>query len=175
MFENRQVGSIVVAASIVAIAANVCYLRWPRQRPPVAARVQTLGRALSLPHRHPLGSAATVVLFVSSSCHFCAQSGTFYKRLTAARDPAKFAVIVAVPQGAETREDALEFLSAHGLTAEEELSVSYPDLGVRATPTVVLLDASGRNQGTWTGLLSGEKEAEVLSRLKILCPGCRTD
>ncbi|HEX8686998.1 MAG TPA: hypothetical protein VF654_10865, partial [Pyrinomonadaceae bacterium] len=48
----------------------------------------------------------------------------------------------------------------------EVRQAAFKDLGVRGTPTLLLVNGEGVVTGSWFGKLSPEKEEEVLGRLK---------
>src|SRR5215204_4368903 len=93
----------------------------------------------------------TLVMVLSTTCHFCTESGPFYKRLVEARsDKKKVRVVAVFPQG-ET--DARQYLEKLGVVADEIRSAPPMSLGVRGTPTLILTDSKGSAVNTWIGKL----------------------
>jgi hypothetical protein len=102
---------------------------------------------------------------LSKNCHYCTESGPFYRRLVqqaATNDHNR--VIAAFPQDVTAGRD---YLTSLDISIDEIMQVSPVDVGTRATPTLVLVDNHGVVKDVWVGKLSSEKEAEVLARLKV--------
>jgi len=107
--------------------------------------------------------ANTVLLYLSSSCRFCTASMPFYAKLASARNEGDFEIVVV---GSEPRESLTAYVLQHGLDAGGIVSVARGSFKSSGTPTVVIVDRSGRVQGAWTGLL-GDQEREVRQRLGV--------
>ena len=108
-------------------------------------------------------SDKTLVMVLSTGCHFCTESGPFYKRLMEARaDKKKVRVVAVFPQ---TPEEGREYLEKLGVVADEIRTATPMSLGVRGTPTLILTDSKGAAVNTWIGKLPTTKEDEVLKVL----------
>jgi len=62
------------------------------------------------------------------------------------------------------------FLHALHLEIADVRQASFADLGVSATPTLILVNSSGQVEASWVGKLSAQQEAEVFSKLKVTRP-----
>ena len=102
----------------------------------------------------------TLVLALSSSCHFCSESAPFYKRLIL--DKGSTRIVAVLPQPVE---EAKGYLQRLGVSADEIRQLPLGDIGIRGTPTLLLVDASGIVKERWVGRLPTEQEASVLSAL----------
>jgi len=104
----------------------------------------------------------TLVLAISTACHFCKESEPFYRRL---RDEVgKGLKLVAVlPQPAT---EAEQYLKEQGIRVDQVQHVSLDDVGVRGTPTMLLVNEKGTVTRVWVGKIRDEEQAEVLSVLK---------
>ena len=60
-----------------------------------------------------------------------------------------------------------EYLKDLGLSIEEVKQASFKSIGVRATPTFILVDSAGIVTSSWVGRLAASEESEVLSRLQV--------
>lgn len=110
---------------------------------------------------HPHG---TLVLFISSRCHFCSDSMPFYRHLvTARRQPTVSPSLIAV--GYESAESLREYLSAHNVALDGEFELGDQVSELAATPTLVLVDASSRVLRVWTGELPPDEQADVERRV----------
>jgi hypothetical protein len=130
-------------------------------------------KAPPLPGAIQTGKSATVVLFISQHCPFCAQSMPFYERLSRLRAASSndFALLAYVPEG-EKPTSGVAYLGRRGVTTDSVGAASFPDIGVKGTPTVLLLDATGRVRAAWVGALMPKEEKDVLSRIRQLCGKC---
>jgi thioredoxin-related protein len=103
----------------------------------------------------------TLLLALSTTCHFCTDSSPFYVRLTKV---AKSAHLIAVfPQSTE---DGKQYLNSHGVGIEDVHQSTMGSLGVQGTPTLILVDDKGVVLNSWVGKLPADREAEVLSQLE---------
>jgi len=59
-----------------------------------------------------------------------------------------------------------KYLSDLGVTVDEVQQARLDSIGVMATPTLILANADGAVVESWTGKLPGEKESELLAKLK---------
>lgn len=103
----------------------------------------------------------TVLLVVRSSCVFCSQSMSFYKRLAELRHKkgTDFRVVGLTTEPVEVGE---RYFSKNGVSLDTVASYEDVEFRVRATPTVILVDHDGRVIRSWVGLLSGIHEEEVV-------------
>ena len=120
-----------------------------------------VGREIRLPGADWQAAPVSVLLQISSTCHFCNDSMPFYRRLMAARQAstAKVPVIVASA-------DAVAVMRQH--LADEQVSVDkvlhsrLEGFGV-VTPTVYIVDAKGMVKRVFVGELDSAGQKELLS------------
>jgi hypothetical protein len=109
-------------------------------------------------------STKSVVLALSDQCHFCSESAPFYRRLTTElAQRGDIRVIAVFPQQVG---DSKQYLSKLGVPISDVRQATLDSLGVRGTPTLMIVDKNGKVQESWVGRLSPDKESEVLSRIK---------
>jgi hypothetical protein len=120
---------------------------------------------------------ATLVLFVSKDCHFCAASVPFYQRLAAVRSASSghLKMVAAVPQATETESDARGYFSGHGIALDGAQPTPFRAIGLIATPTLALVGSNGIITDVWTGKLPPDKEAEVIRRVGAVCRECNPE
>ena len=153
-FEKASLILMSVAA-LGVIVANV-YGRVVNRQPsaPRAATIEQrfADKKLPITIESSVGSAATVVLFISKDCHFCAESMVFYDRLTKAKPASSLGLVVvaAVPLP-QTRQEGQAYFSQKNVAVDEVVPVDFSALGITGTPTLVLLDGSGRVSTSWVG------------------------
>jgi len=102
----------------------------------------------------------TLVLALSSNCHFCTESAPFYKQL--AQSKGNTHLVAVLPQSLA---DGREYLENLGVSVDEVKQLSLDKIGVSGTPTLLLVDTSGVVKNSWVGKLSPQQEANVLSVL----------
>jgi hypothetical protein len=103
----------------------------------------------------------TLLLALSTTCHFCTQSGPFYQRVAKEHGDAR--LIVLVPQVVE---EGQAYLKRLGVGIADVRQVPFDDLGLHGTPTLVLVDSNGSVADAWVGALTPSKENDVISSLK---------
>jgi thiol-disulfide isomerase/thioredoxin len=121
-----------------------------------------VGEQMSLPGVHWSSYPVSVVLVLSPTCHFCADSMPFYRRLAKAHDrnrgvPAMVVSTAASVDGMRTE------LTRNGISVDTVLNTGPAILGVRATPTIFVVDAKGTVRGVFVGELNSADEAKVLN------------
>jgi hypothetical protein len=128
--------------------------------PQTAAREAVVGKPLSAPGLTFPRERPTVVLALSTGCHFCRDSESFYRQLST-RASGKVDVVAVFPQALP---EAKAYAHDH-IPAVMVLSAPLSSIHVMATPTVLLISRNGKVQDAWVGRLSEPREREVLSRI----------
>lgn len=135
-------------------------------RPDTSASTSTLtpvGKALPLENIDWKASKKTLVLYLSTSCHFCNESSPFYRRLVEkAVDNRGLKLVAVMP---EDTSEARNHLQELGVNISDVYSAEFGSIGVNATPTLLLVDDSGTISDMWRGKLTSQKETEVLDKL----------
>lgn len=122
------------------------------------------GTKLSLSGVEWGGRRHTLVLVLSTNCHFCTESAPFYQSLV--QEKARHGdvgLLAVLPQGVE---ESQKYLGEHGITTDVVRQAALDAVNVRGTPTLILVDRNGSVIESWVGKLPPEKEAEVLDRLQ---------
>src|SRR5579871_539591 len=127
------------------------------------------GQLVSLPGQ-ALAGKSTLVMALSVGCHFCQDSVPFYQKLSAFKNSSPGLRMVAVfPQPTA---EAIAYLKKQGIAVDAVASLPLGQVGVRGTPTLLLLDEQSKVHEVWEGKLNDKQETEVISSLKKVCPGC---
>jgi hypothetical protein len=61
--------------------------------------------------------------------------------------------------------EAEAYLKGEGVTVDEVRQATLSELEINGTPTLLLLDRSGRVKHVWLGKLPSEKESDVVTTL----------
>ena len=99
----------------------------------------------------------TLIIVLQSDCPYCEQSRPFYERLP--RDTSA-QIVIAAPLGDTDIESYRELIEPDDL-----VFIESGVLPVGGTPTLLLVDAEGRVDAAWIGLLDSGREAEVMDAL----------
>lgn len=137
-------------------------------RSKMAQKESLVGTTVSLPGLDWAGNGQTLLLVLAKGCHFCSESASFYKQIALAAAQHKgFRVIALFPQD---ESEARDYLSKIEVPIDEVRQVSIDKIGVRGTPTLLLVDKTGVIKDAWLGRLQPDKEAEVLE--EVACREC---
>jgi len=120
-----------------------------------------VGREVKLPGADWQTAPVSVLLQISSTCHFCNESMPFYKQLLAARQAhaAKVPVIVVSRDAVPVMQKHLE---DQQVTVDRVLHSRLESLGT-FTPTVYVVDSKGFVKRVFIGKLDSSGEKELLS------------
>jgi thiol-disulfide isomerase/thioredoxin len=156
---------ILVAVLLgVVLVRNHLQPKLPALPQSAANRPIPPGTKLSLAGVDWKGNGRTVVLALSTGCHFCTESAPFYQRVAQERAKAGHLRLVAVFP--ESVSEGQKYLSNLGVTVDEVRQARLDSIGVIGTPTLIMTDGEGAVAESWRGKLSSEKESEVLRRFR---------
>lgn len=130
------------------------------------------GTLLALPLSYDFASKErTLILALQEGCSYCEESMPFYRELSAIVTPdcSDVGIVAALPHP-RLASDSL--LARYGLDLPRLTDVSLESLGVPGTPTLMLVDPSGKVLDVWVGRLSREREREVMAALQPV-PTCK--
>ena len=123
------------ANAAIVVSAVVGIGVWLRSSKPLPAspaidqfRAQVpsvIGTRIELPGVNWGAHPATLVVAISSSCHFCVASMPFYRELTQSLHPAP--VVIAMPQSPAAAE---AFLRLYAITPSHTVSIPLPTIDV---------------------------------------------
>ncbi|HEX8150573.1 MAG TPA: hypothetical protein VF591_25540 [Pyrinomonadaceae bacterium] len=88
----------------------------------------------------------TLLLALSTACHFCTESGPFYQRLV--RERGETRLVALVPQA---EEEGQAYLRGLGVGIDEVRHIGFRDMGLTGTPTLLLVDEKGVVSDVWVG------------------------
>lgn len=104
----------------------------------------------------------TLLVVVSSGCHFCSESAPFYRRLLHEVAGGQVRLVAVLPQQID---EAKAYLTSLNVPIDEIRQAPLSSLGVSGTPTLILVNNTGVVTESWLGKLPPDKEYEVVSRL----------
>jgi hypothetical protein len=119
------------------------------------------GDAVNLPGIDWRENGRTLLLALSTTCHFCTESGPFYRRIGEGRGDTR--LVALFPQGVG---EGRRYLRELGVEVNEVGQASLGDLGLSGAPTLIMVDGGGKVLKTWVGLLPSDAEKGVLDLLR---------
>jgi hypothetical protein len=107
----------------------------------------------------------TLVMALSTQCHFCSESAGFYQRLLPAATVSKVPVVAVFPQPTN---EAREYWTSRGLPLSGVALKQAPmeRIQVSGTPTLIVVDRKGLILRAWAGKLPAQGEAEVIKAIQ---------
>lgn len=160
---GANVAIIIVAALLGLVVIKNYLIATPEPKADSVAdnaepRNQT---KISIPDVNWLKNGQTLVLAVSTVCHFCTESGPFYQRLAKARGRTQLLAVLPQPI-----DEGKRYLEKLGVSVDEIKQASLSSIDVRGTPTLLLVNSDGVVVNTWVGKLQVAGEAEVLGKMQ---------
>jgi hypothetical protein len=159
-----NIATIGVAVLLSAVLVKAYLLPAPSSRVPPAVAATSVGTSLKrqLPGVDWGKNGRTLVLAISTQCHFCKDSTPFYRKLQ--EQVGKSLKTVAVlPQPVPESE---QYLSGEGVHVDQVKQATMSGLGVRGTPTMLLVNGAGVVTKIWVGKIQPEQEQQVLTALR---------
>ena len=151
---TANVGIIIVA---VILIGNFVSSKWRTKR---ELDKLTAGMKVSI-SGVKWEDGTTLVLALQKGCRYCDESAPFYRRLWQQRSGTEPRMIAVVPGD---KAEVARYLQELGVLADGIVNVSLADIHVSATPTLFLVDRSGRVSHVWVGKLDSNRENEVIQR-----------
>jgi thiol-disulfide isomerase/thioredoxin len=155
------VGSVLVIAIALLVGAAVVksYFFAPDQ-PIITAEDLPPGTRVPLPGVK--WQARSVVLALSTRCHYCSEEAPFYRRLADSAASHGVQLVAVFPEAVEEGRKYLDGLGVAVGRIEQAHAVLRL---VKGTPTVLIVDRDGKVEQSWRGQLRSDREAQVLAAL----------
>ena len=131
--------------------------------PPSSTKRSSLqpGTKVSLPGVDWSKNSRSVVLALSTTCHFCSESGPFYQELERQK-PSNVGLIAVLPQPVE---DSRNYLNKLGVKTANLVQSPLSSIGVSGTPTLLVVDQNGSLIASWAGKLPDDEVAHVMAQI----------
>ena len=157
---------VVCAIAAVVLVRNQFFPPAPGRMPGGPPQVEKGERFDQLKAVVPAGSDRALVVAVSPTCHFCNDSMPFYKKLIDQRNQKNSGVkvIAAVPSEQAKAEESQKFASA-GAQPDGMVHMDFSSIKVPGTPTLLLVDNSGKVLDVWVGKQDEKGEKDILEAL----------
>jgi thioredoxin-related protein len=105
----------------------------------------------------------TLLLVMDTECSYCAASAPFYQQIV--RENAqkrKVQLIAVLPQDVA---NSKQYLNHLGVPIDEVRQSALDPLGVKGTPTLILINDKAEVVRSWPGKLTPEEEKDVLRQI----------
>lgn len=164
--ETTANAATVVAAVLLSVVLVKAYLL-PRPKPVLtvnpSAPELTQGKNIdaSLLGVDWAKNHRTLVMAISTTCHFCKDSIPFYRKLGETGTDVKMVAVLPQPVS-----EGKEYLKGEGVHVDEVRQVPLNTLGVRGTPTLLLINDAGVVTDVWVGKLQPDQETQVLTAIE---------
>ena len=161
---TADIATLAAAVLLTAVLVKGYFL--PSAPPSVPLSSTSVTTGVSLQSRLPgvdfRKNGRTLLLAISTTCHFCMESEPFYRKL---RDEAGkgLKTVAVLPQPTTESE---QYLNGEGVHVDQVRQAELSSLGVQGTPTLLLVDGAGVVTKVWVGKLKPEQEQEVIATLK---------
>lgn len=156
-----SLATILVSLLLSAVLIKVFLLPQPGPPPNPAQPHPGMSLKQSLPGVDWAKNKLTLVLAISTQCHFCTESAPFFQRIQ--KERAKDLKLVAVlPQAVD---EARKYLEGEGVQVDDVKQAPIASIGVTGTPTMLLVNASGVVTNVWVGRLEPGQQGQVLDVL----------
>jgi hypothetical protein len=153
--------AVLIASLALILAVGYSYVVSSRS-PQTSLAVLPKGTKVRISGVEWSNSPRTIVLALSSHCHFCTASANFYRRLQEVARARGVPILAVLPQPTD---EAQSYLKSLGVPIAVVKQAPLDSLGVSATPTLIMVDSAGIVTDSWTGQLPPNIEKEVISKL----------
>ena len=153
-----------IAVIIAAIALCAVLVRNQFFTPQESGSPKSLqGATIDLASLTSSPSRRNLVMFISETCHFCEQEMPFYRTLRE-KLPSQASLLAVFPP---QEPDPDKFLAAKAVKVDHVSgSTALAEIGVRGTPTLLLVDDRGKVVRAWVGAQPAEEHAKIVESVK---------
>jgi len=134
----------------------------PDLKPRTNSQITPVGQAVPIQGIDWKKNKKTLMLYISTKCHFCTESAPFYQRLVKEHSSKDVNFMAVLPQSVD---EGKVYLKGLGANIENVYNAQLNSIGVTATPTLLLVDENGVVSDMWRGKLSDDREKEVITKL----------
>jgi hypothetical protein len=159
-----NLSTIIVSLLLSIVLIKVFFL--PQGRPAASAAKPQVAKGTSLKGSLPGvdwdKNGRTLVLAISTRCHFCTDSAPFFQRISKER-PESTKLLAVLPQAVD---ESRKYLEQEGVRVDDVRQAQLDSIKVSGTPTLLLVDNAGTVADVWVGKLEPGQEEDVLRVLR---------
>ena len=157
----ETIANIAVIVAALVLVVFVGRQEWERHRAARTPAERLVGTRVQLPGIQFGGQNKTLVIAISANCHFCRDSEPFYKQLVA-QTQGRLQVVAVLPQPQTEAENYVHNAIAPSVHV---VSSQLNAIGVIGTPTLLLVDGSGKVRKAWVGFLDAAGRQQMQAQL----------
>ena len=154
-----NIAVIVTSVALLGFLGNSWYESHYAPQPPQAGAL--IGTTVHLSGVDFAQQGKTLLIAISTTCHFCRDSEPFYRQLAKAGN-FKTHLVAVLPQ---PQSDAESYVHSSIAPSLQVVSASLDTMGVSGTPTLLLVDGHGKVEKAWVGKLDDAGQKQVQSQL----------
>jgi len=155
---------IILATIMVGIIFVKNYILKPTNSTNNSDVVKLIGAKLPLSNVDWTKNNQTLLFVLQKDCRYCTDSAPFYQRIAGNEKIKSKTQFIAV--FLHSISEGAEYLKQSSIPIGEIKEISLKDLGVRGTPTLLLVDFTGVVKNVWRGKIPASKENEVFNILQ---------
>jgi thioredoxin-related protein len=166
---NKQINLVInVTIVVVLLCIGVVFIKNYRHSDRSATQPRDyhlpVGSKISLPGVDWERNGQTLLLVLDTGCPYCTASASFYQEIVRENAQKRRVQLIGVlPQDVPSSKKYLNDLS---IPIDEVKQSKLEALGVKGTPTLILIDSEAKVMNSWPGKLSPEEERNVLEALR---------
>ncbi len=165
--KRLEIGAYVAIILMAAVTSIILIPKWAgkyfrQSTTQASAPVLKPGDQITVPNQDWKKNGRTVLLFLSTKCHFCTESAPFYRTLMGQLENKQVHIAAVFPQSVE---EGKQYLSSLGVLVTNVQNLPSELSQVRSTPTLVLVDDKGTVIDSWIGKLTPSDESAVISKI----------
>lgn len=160
---TTNVAVVVVAIVVLSVFAWTFFNHY--QKTQIQAGLQRGQKLDQLTVAINNNAAQTLLVAMSTTCHYCSESIPFYNQLIEIQHNTNnpTAIIAVFPN---SENEAKEYIRQNKLNITTvAASIDFKSLHVTGTPTIILVDNSGKIRDFWVGKLSKDEEQQVIKAI----------
>jgi len=156
----------VLLVALVFLGSFVWHYFAPAEKVGIVSGLSKGAMFSSLPGMNYKDAGQTLILALSSKCDFCTENMPFYKQLIESqRHNQNFTRIVGVFP--DTENEIQRYIQEWKLNLETIPDMDFNELNLAATPTLILVDRSGKILDFWIGKPSEEVQQQIIKTISI--------
>ena len=153
---DRYLNILTAIAGLATLAVAVQLLRGLPSDPQLPQGPH-IGSHLTVSGISWSDSSGSLLMAISTNCHFCVESGAFYKELGEKLEKNGRVRLIAVAPDSELFVDRL------GIKVAVSIKEPIFSVGATVTPTLLYVNNQGEIKNVWVGRLTPKQEKEVFA------------
>ena len=122
-----------------------------------------IGKQIDIPNINWSKNSQTLLIVLSTTCHFCTENVPFYQKLAQQFNKKEELKLMAVfPQQQSVAKD---YLSNNKIAINDIFQIVPSEIGVKGTPTILLLDNEGKVIQAWLGKIPASEEEKIIKEI----------